>query len=316
MIARCEATCLPSDDVILGTTSCGSMLLSAPVEILAMLPAGSVSQLLMADRGCSAAAEASRPSLLKWRGGRPEWSWRMAGAVESAIFRGLVGEESTWTRSSARGMRVSPDWEDFAGWSCPASSSGVRPSWVAFRIDALQLPPSGAALALLSSESAARRGGRKLVLSTFARCREPCLSLLVETPFAAVTVQHLVQADGPCNVVVHFDWTDGLAAVFVDGEPAADVEISPFQHIRTAATFQKSSEFCPAFSELLLGEVCPYGLKAGSEFAVARTRLFHRFRPHFAWMRSTSKWITSSWLFPLAAVCTTASMLAVAEIAQ
>merc|ERR1712194_477311 len=44
---------------------------------------------------------------------------------------------------------------------------------------------------------------------------------------------------------------------FVDGEPAAEVEISPFQQIRTAATYQKSSEFLRGIFRVAAGRGLP-----------------------------------------------------------
>lgn len=296
-----------------------------------MLPAESVAQLSMADRDSRQSAVTWRSHVLSSRGGLPAWSWRTASAVESALWRHEPGHE--WSQCCVAGLKVDEAWDDFQGWECAASAasddegSGLHPRWATFKIESSRLAPSGATLGLFSTEEGTRAASQKLAVSVFARRTEmrdgsQCLSLLLETCFAARQVQKQIcidarDGDEAYNVAIHFDWALGAVSLFVDGELRVQAtDFNALRGVRSVGIYQKSTAFCTAMSDVILGKRCPFDLQ-DEHLLQPRGDLFcRRWRPHYAWMTATCRQLVTSQVFPFLTVSAVATSLIIAETLQ
>merc|ERR1719323_2753566 len=72
-------------------------------------------------------------------------------------------------------------------------------------------------------------------------------------------------ADHPYDIALRLDWAAGVLSVFIDGcKHISDVHFRTATPIRYAAIFNWRSGARTAFSELMLGDDCPYDLPGGA----------------------------------------------------
>lgn len=263
-------------------------------EVLSMLPVSDIGKQMVAGREVSAAADAMRAKVLVRRGMPPEWPWRKAHAVETAAFRDLTlpGEREDWTPGPSTGsvgnvlerrgdgaewmwLSRGTDWQAFQGGLRAVSEAGVHPSWVSFQVRVATPQFSGANIAFSSEE---RRWGLRAPILLFSYRGGDSSNqrgFLLETCSAD---GHLdghpcqlfadVSPDQVYEVAIHLDWGSGELNMFVNGQ--VQVKSASFETrdpIRLAAIYNWRSNAVTAFSELMLGETCPYVLKSSAEVA-------------------------------------------------
>merc|ERR1712039_183359 len=65
------------------------------------------------------------------------------------------------------------------------------------------------------------------------------------------------------QVAIHLDWVTGLLSTFIDGDlHVCRAAFDKSMPIRIAAIYNWRSGACTAFSDLILGDTCPYRLEA------------------------------------------------------
>jgi len=262
-------------------------------EVLAALPALEIARLGVADRYSAAATEGAKPRLLTRRGFHMDCSWRKAHAVESALFRDASNDHRAWTpgpnersigniieyEESDGGpwlwLTRGTDWQAFQGGSQVVSEVGIRPRWVSFRVRIATPELSAANLALSSHQ---HTWGLSVPTLLFryrgddVSSQRRCFMIEMYSPHAqpsrcrlsahACHVADQVRADRVYQVAVHLDWSTGLLSLFIDGRMhLCRAAFDTSMPIRIAAIYNWRSEARTAFSELILGDTCPYSLK-------------------------------------------------------
>merc|ERR1712039_211378 len=77
----------------------------------------------------------------------------------------------------------------------------------------------------------------------------------------ACYVAEEVRADCVYHIAVHLDWTVGSLSMFIDGQMhVCGAAFDTSMPIRIAAIYNWRSGARTAFSELILGDTCPYSL--------------------------------------------------------
>lgn len=306
----------PSSPCRHGADACadrGGSLLPVLEDVLLALPAADVGRLRRADRSVAAAAAALRPRVLAQRGLGPSCTWQRAQAVEEAHFCDRSGRPEGWTPGpNARGgagnamerevdadadpwlcISGGTEWKSFQGGYRELSAMGARPSWIAFRVRVETPEFSGACLML--SHAQCRWGLRDPLLGFQYRGDEPSERKRV---FQVLTwagegggsngrlVTHdcrpLRPVDGSSSheVAVHLDWQSLTMSVFIDGrQHIRGAAFGPDLPVRYMAVYNLGSRARAAFSELLLGDSCPFALEAGAEVGKPRGSICRRRRP-------------------------------------
>lgn len=262
-------------------------------DLLTLLPVRDVGRLQMADRESLAAAEALRARVLLARGWSTGWSWRKAHACEAALFRDLPSN-APWTPGPNEGaagnvmerqgtgdeewlwLSDGTDWQAFQGGSRVVSEVGIRPEWVSFRVR-IATPALSAANLALSSEGVRWGLSRPIVLFSYRGDEAPTQRrcFMVETcnasmqggrPVAAHAchMPEQVTSEQTYEIAIHLNWCQGVLSVFINGQMhVSQKAFETSSPIRLAAIYNWRSNARAAFSELMLGNTCPYDLRGG-----------------------------------------------------
>jgi len=261
--------------------------------LLDFLPAQIIGRLNSSSSHTKACIESLRMQVLSRRGFNTSWTWRKAQAVEAALFCDPLANPSIWTpgpnwkgegnslESEGAPDQTDPwllisggtDWKGFQGGYRTISDEGVRPAWVAFRVRVATPELSGAFLTLASAKHTWGLADPILVFSYCGdekaksrRCFtvESAPSLESRTPHVCRGVagaEYQAVSDKPYEVAIWLDWQREVMSVFIDGERQVDeVSFKGDNPIRFAAIYNWRSAARTAFSELILGETCPFTL--------------------------------------------------------
>jgi hypothetical protein len=302
--------------------------------ILDTLPVAAIGRFQRASTTIRAIARGARPQVLLRRGIDQSWSWRKAHAYEVALFMDMLGvgprqwapgpnetvecnvmEQGSEAGSTWLWISGGTDWQGFQGGFRCISEAGVRPTWVTFRIR-IQTPAlSGAFLALSPAQhtwgladpilnfnySGDERASQK-------RC------FVIQTGSTqngnksyACRVQPEIVVDQPYEVAVHLDWSRSVMSLFIDGE--RHVDCAPFrasQPVRFAALYNWRSGARTAFSELMLGDICPHAAcdASGASIQPGRAgRLQCQCRKRYSMPKAaSSNFMPAAWMLTSAAV--------------
>lgn len=251
-------------------------------EVLNALPVIDIGRLQQVSGPFVAAACECRQRVLQRRGLAGGWPWRKAHAAESALFSDALGGLGHWAPGPNRvdgnvmergsdddwlWLSGGIDWQGFQGGFQCISPSGIQPSWITFRVRVATPALSGA---FLTFSAARRTWGLEDVVLAFQYSGDErsqqrrCFVVQTgatqhgDTSFAC-RVESEIVADRPYEVAVHFEWESSLMSVFIDGTRC--VERVPFRadrSVRYAAVYNWRSGARTAFSELMLGNSCPF----------------------------------------------------------
>lgn len=256
-------------------------------QILDALPVADIGHLQQVSRPIQAVARDGRAQVLLRRGFDEGWSWRKAHATEAALFMDMLGVGSQqWSPGPNENVECNvmeqdsdagswlwlsggTDWQGFQGGFRCVSGEGIRPTWVTFRIRIRTPALSGAFLTLSPAQ---RTWGLADPILTFNYSGDERASqtrcFVVQTGSTQkgdknyiCRVKPEITMDRPYEVAVHLDWRTSAMSVFIDGEQ--HVHRAPFratEPVRFAALYNWRSGAWTAFSELMLGDVCPYTL--------------------------------------------------------
>lgn len=178
------------------------------------------------------------------------------------------------------------DWQGFQGGFQCISTDGVKPSWLTFRVRIATPALSGA---FLTFSAAQRTWGLEDIVFAFhysgdERSRshqQRCF--LIQTGSTQqghdshpIRIQPEIVADQPYQVSIHFDWAAAEMSVFVDGvQYLSGIPFRAAHPVRFAAIYNWRSGARTAFSELMLGDACPYDISS-STFGRSQLRLAKR----------------------------------------
>mmetsp|Transcript_8474 Transcript_8474/g.16058 ORF Transcript_8474/g.16058 Transcript_8474/m.16058 type:complete len:353 (-) Transcript_8474:93-1151(-) len=268
-------------------------LLPVLEDVLNDLSFQSVARLQGTGRHVSEAVNSWKPGLLTRRGFGPQCSLRKAHAFEVALFSDARSDPDVWTpgpngqspcNTLASDSNAAPpwlwlsggtDWQGFQGGFCCVSESGIRPSWVCFRVRVATPALAGASLTLSSDRFSWGLTDPVLVFTYRGDEGKQRRCFVVQTgatqhghPSYKCGVDPEVVTDKPYEVAMYLDWKQRELSVFIDGfrqvdrvplkaDKADPVHGSP---IRFAAIHNWRSQARTAFSELLLGDSCPFKL--------------------------------------------------------
>jgi len=255
-------------------------------QVLPLLASREVARLQLADQECYDITKALRAKVLSSRGWGSDWTWRKAHAVEAADFRDAPesGEE-LWTQGpNARsvGNRLErlggwlwlsrgTDWQAFQGGFRTVSNAqeGIRPSWVTFQVRVATLAATGANLVLSSKRT---RWGLEHPTFLFSyrgdgssHSRSFFLETCIGPDGAGKITGHPclspvgVDSDQAYAIAVKLDWTKGRLAVYINGR--LSITSVPFDNedpVKVAAVYNWRSNAHTAFSEIMMGSLCPY----------------------------------------------------------
>jgi len=268
----------------------GAVLMPVIQGVLEALPADGVGRLMLCDRRILQAISSLRPHLLAKRGRHPEWSWQKVHAVEGASFCDLMGEPGVWTPGPNGGgarnilegeagacpwtwLSGGTDWQGFQGGFRQVSEHGIRPTWVTFRVRVATPELSGAFLTLSGEQRLWGMADPVLVFSyrgDDSSAQRRCFAVQPlpkqqGSPLHTLKLEEEVSMHRPYDIALRLDWAAGLLSVFVDGRRhPGDVPFSTAVPIRYAAIYNWRSGARTAFSELMLGDDCPYDLPGGA----------------------------------------------------
>jgi len=323
---------------------CTKQLIPAAAEILEQVFDASfivdIGRLQQTSRHIRHVSQERRPCVLQRRGLQAQWSWRKGHAAESALFFDMQGSPNTWTPGpndrqgnvmynvgsnddgdiaddlSWLWLSGGTDWQGFQGGFRCISDVGLQPQWVTFRVRIATPSVSGAHLTFAAAQ---RTWAFEDIIFAFhysgderAQQRR-CFVVQTGTTQQGDTsyqirLQPEVVADCPYQVAVHFDWTAAKMSVFVDGILHVDgVPFKATKPLRFAAIYNWRSSARTAFSELMLGNVCPYGLYikqgklpqpclakwASSASVVCCKRSLHQKHESTAVIRTTTPFLSS-----------------------
>lgn len=262
-------------------------------DLLDLLPIQTIGRMMSTSKDTGTGIEVLRKRTLSRRGLHPSWSWQKAQALETALFSDPLGDPCIWTpgpngQSSPCNTMESggefgqaeswlwlsggTDWKGFQGGFRTVSEVGIFPTWVAFRVRIATPELSGAFLTLSSSQ---HTWGLADPILSFSYCGDEkthqrrCFSVLagnVKTQAQAnlalpCYVEPEVVCDKPYDVAVWFDWNAKVMSVFIDGKRCLDrITFEADSPIRYAAIYNWRSGARTAFSELILGDTCPFTL--------------------------------------------------------
>lgn len=266
--------------------------------VLECLDAQTVGHLQLADQELLKDSSQLRPKVLPKRKMPSNWSWQKADLVERAQFRDSlsdvdhwapgpnergprnvleVGVEADGADSGAEGEAASTssswlwlsggtDWQGFQGGFRLLNEEGLKPAWISFRVRVATPELSGAFFTLSTEQLMWGLSDPLLVFSyrgddapqdqrrSFAVQRWPDRmgSPLVCSP------GHSVVCNRPYHVGFHLNWRAGVMTVVIDGQQVLSTRFKNTTAIRYAAIYNWRSGARTAFSDLVLGDNCPF----------------------------------------------------------
>lgn len=257
-------------------------------EVFRGLPAHDVGRLRLVDRHVLKAATEMRPRVLAARGmaGR---SWQRCCAAEEALFFDPLGTPADGVRRWTPGpngknecnamepedsdvegeswcwLTGGTDWQGFQGGFRSISETGLRPKWVSFRVRVATPELSGAFLTLAAGQHTwglsdpvvafSYRGDER---AQNKRCFQVQTGATQKGDVIHACESCEVVPDRPYDVSIQLDWARSSMSVFVNGKRYVhDAHFKSSQGIRFAAMYNWRSGARTAFSDLIIGDVCP-----------------------------------------------------------
>jgi len=225
------------------------------------------------------------------RGVHSNWSWQKAHAVETAFFCNPSADPDVWMQGPNVQRQCNAiqhedgadpwlclsggtDWQGFQGGYRQISEDGVRAKWVTFKVRIDTTALSGAFFTLSGSR---HTWGLSEPIFLFTYRGDDSTqyrrSFTVETsPFSQNGFVHkmcpddAVVADRPYDVALRFDWDRSVVSVYINGKQYVNrVPFSSAVPVRYAAIYNWRSEARTAFSDLTIGNHCPYQLEDAEE---------------------------------------------------
>lgn len=264
-------------------------------ELCGLLGVQDIARLQAASQELHCHVRGARDRLFRIRGFHAGWCWYKAHTVEDSLFYECFRAESIearWRRGpnalrdsgNAWGARPSDDghwlwltggtdWESFQGLFCEVDAAGLRPTWLSFKVSIETLTLSSAFLALSSGiqswglqplvlrfgyrgdDDLGRRRRFKVQTAVYA---DPH----VQSQWHTCGEELEVEEGRAYDVAIRMDWSEGLLAVFIDGQQQLDeVPFPANDPVRDVALYNWRSDASAGFSELLMGDSRPRVLR-------------------------------------------------------
>jgi len=149
---------------------------------------------------------------------------------------------------------------------------GIRPSWVTFQVRVATLAVTGANLVLSSMRTRWGLGHPTFLFSyrgdgsSISRCffLETCIGPDGAGKIAGHRCLGLVDIKNnkAYDIAVHLDWTKGRLSLYINGW--LSLNSIPFDNedpVKVAAVYNWRSSAHSAFSEIMMGNLCPYSVE-------------------------------------------------------